>query len=128
MSPPAKLTDETITCDWAGVAAVDAASPARPIGPAVGPAVVLAHRVEHVADHARVAHPAAELGLAEDLDVGGSVASRPRTIEPWNGVPSSMLPYQSATTTVATPLLHDHLDRVSRRSASARGASGDRRR
>ncbi len=34
----------------------------------------------------------------------GSVASRPRTIEPWNGVPSSSWPYQSATTTMAMPL------------------------
>ncbi len=33
----------------------------------------------------------------------GSLASMPRTIDPWNGDPSSIRPYQSATTTVATP-------------------------
>jgi len=36
--------------------------------------------------------------------LAGSVASRPRTIEPWNGVPSSIRPNQSPITTIATPL------------------------
>ena len=34
----------------------------------------------------------------------GSVASRPRTIEPWKGTPLSV-PYQSPMTTTAMPLL-----------------------
>src|SRR4029079_13601509 len=40
------------------------------IAPAVvPPRVLLAHRVEHLAHHAGVAHPAAKPRLAEDLDV-----------------------------------------------------------
>jgi hypothetical protein len=33
----------------------------------------------------------------------GSVASSPRTIDPWNGTPPEPWPYQSPTTTTHTP-------------------------
>jgi hypothetical protein len=69
----------------------------------VAPGVLLADGVEDVADAPGVAHPSAELRLAEDAMFAGSRASRPRDDRAAERVAVVELAVPSATTTIATP-------------------------